>query len=361
MNKVFNSYIIINYLKVILNMTLVFFCVGILLNLFQEIEFFKDLDTGIGKPLILTLMFVPNLVIKLLPFVIFLSTMWYLATINNNKELISLKVFGFSNSKIIFLLSVVSFLLGIFFLIFINPITSSMMKFYEQEKSKFSRDVDHLLSINKNGVWIKEKSKDNLNLVYAKEMKGNYLFDITIYKFNTSNKDLIRMEAKSADISDSKWILKNVKIFNSTDPSLIIEKTNFSYPSFYNLSKINSAYKNLDTISFLNLVNNYSGFLDSGYSKNLLNKHLNWYISIPIFLVLMVMLASIFGLTTREKTNNTYYIFISIITCVLVYYFKDLSIALGQTNKISIILSVWMPIIAVALFCSIGLIRLNEK
>jgi len=62
----------------------------------------------------------------------------------------------------------------------------------------------------------------------------------------------------------------------------------------------------------------------------------------------------------RNK-QNFYYVLISILTCVAIYYFKDLSIALGQTEKISLILSVWMPVIIIGLFCSIGVIQINEK
>ena len=45
----------------------------------------------------------------------------------------------------------------------------------------------------------------------------------------------------------------------------------------------------------------------------------------------------------------------------MIYYFKDLSFALGQTEKISLGLSVWMPVIALGLFCTIGVIQINEK
>ena len=97
MNKVIYGYIVKNYLKIVFNMTLVFFGVVILLNLFQEIEFFKDLDVGFQLPLTLTIMLAPNIVIKIFPFIIFFSAMWYLVSINNNKELLTLKVFGISN------------------------------------------------------------------------------------------------------------------------------------------------------------------------------------------------------------------------------------------------------------------------
>ena len=46
MNKILNKYIINNFLKITFNAVLVFFSLGILIALFQEIEFFKDLDIG---------------------------------------------------------------------------------------------------------------------------------------------------------------------------------------------------------------------------------------------------------------------------------------------------------------------------
>ena len=360
MNKVIYNYIIKNYLKIVLNMTLVFFGVVILLNLFQEIEFFKDLDVGIQLPLTLTIMLAPNIVIKIFPFIIFFSAMWYLVSINNNKELLTLKVFGISNLKMISILSIVTFLIGIIILLTINPFTSSMIKYYEQTKSAYSKDTDHLVSINKNGVWIKEKSDEKLKLMYAKNLEKNNLNKLSIYVFDTSNKDLKRIEVDKADITSNNWVLNNVKVYNN-DNNLPETKEVMTFNSMFNLSKIKSAYKNLDTISFVRLLKDQEKLLDDGYSKLVIQEKINSHFSLPIFLVLMVFLASIFGLETRNKVNNTYYIFISIITCVLIYYFKDLSIALGQTNKISIILSVWMPLIAVTLFCSIGLLRLYEK
>ena len=95
--------------------------------------------------------------------------------------------------------------------------------------------------------------------------------------------------------------------------------------------------------------------------KKKLNEKINKFTSLPIFLFLMVVLAAIFTIGSLKNKQNFYYVLISILTCVAVYYFKDLSIALGQTEKISLILSVWIPIIVITLFCSIGVIQINEK
>ena len=42
-------------------------------------------------------------------------------------------------------------------------------------------------------------------------------------------------------------------------------------------------------------------------------------------------------------------------------FFKDLSLALGQTNRISLSLAAWVPVFAVGLFSSIGILQINEK
>ena len=70
--------------------------------------------------------------------------MWFMMKIRNNKDLLTLKVFGFSNIKIILILGLASFVLGWFILFFANPLTASMSKYYEKTKSKYSRDIDHL-------------------------------------------------------------------------------------------------------------------------------------------------------------------------------------------------------------------------
>lgn len=361
MNKILNRYLIINYLKVLFNVILIFICLGIILNLFEELEFFKNLDVGMSMPFFLTILFIPNLLIKLLPFIIFITTMWYLISINTNKEVLTFKIFGFSNIKIVLILAISSFIFGLLVLVTINPITSSMVRYYEKTKSDYSKDIDHLASINKNGVWIKERKNETLRIVNAQKLDGDFLHQITIYFLDKNNQITKRIEAEKADITSNYWLLEDIIIYNMDVDINKVTQDKYKLYSNYNIKKINSLYRNLDTISFLDLITRYEAIIKKGYSKQLLDEKLNQFISMPIFLFLMVILASIFSIKTSSRTHNFYYVFISIITCVVIYYFKDLSLALGQTNRISLTLSVWMPIIAISIFCSIGIIHINEK
>ena len=75
----------------------------------------------------------------------------------------------------------------------------------------------------------------------------------------------------------------------------------------------------------------------------------------------MTALASIIVMGTLKKSNNVRFIFIGIISCVLIYYLKDLSVALGQTNRIPLTLSTWVPVIVIGIFSTIGILQINEK
>ena len=360
MNNIINKYLLMSYLKIFINTILIFFSLGILINLFEEIEFFKNYDLSIILPLLLSLSVVPSLIFDLLPFIIFLSAVFYFIKIRKNKNLLSFKIFGYSNLKLIIILSTFSMFLGILFLILVNPITSSLIKSYEITKAKYSRDVDHLVSINKNGLWIKEYNKNNFLIIHGEILKDKNLLGVSIYEFDLQNKMLSRINADSADISKNPWILKNVTINNFKDKDFsMVDNLEFNSKKIY--SDISTLYKNLNTLSFLELIKNYNLLLEKGYSKKTLNEQIHKFISMPINLFLMIVLASIFTIGTLNNKANYFYLIISVLICIIIYYFKDLSSALGQTGKISITLSIWMPVIIVSLFCSIGIIQINEK
>ena len=50
-------------------------------------------------------------------------------------------------------------------LTFLNPVTSSMAKYYEKTKSNYAKDIDHLVTFNKNGLWIKENLENGTRII----------------------------------------------------------------------------------------------------------------------------------------------------------------------------------------------------
>ncbi len=357
-----NYYLIFGYSKSLFNAILIILCLGVILNLFEEIEFFKNIDSSLFLPIILTLSYIPNLIfIDLMPFVIFLSAIWFFISLRQSNDLLTLKIFGYSNFKIISIISALAFVWGVFILLVINPITSNMVKYYEKTKSNYSKDTDHLVTINRNGVWIREYSNNDLIVINAKRLDQNYLVDVSI---NVISENYIkkRIESNKADVSNNIWKMENPKVFNfNSQGNIQLEKyENLDFRSFYNLEKLNSLYKNLDTISFLDILINKEKLALRGYDKSIISERINSFFALPFFLILMIVLAAIFTLNNRSP-NNINLLLIAVLSCAIIYYMKDLSVALSKSDRLSPEMSVWIPIIIIALINSIGLLQINEK
>ena len=131
--------------------------------------------------------------------------------------------------------------------------------------------------------------------------------------------------------------------------------------SIYDYEKINSLFKNFDTMSFIDLIFNYKSLINNGYNKVFLDQSLHTLLSLPFFLMVMTGLASVLTMNALKKSNNFKFIIVGLISTVLIFYFKDLSIALGQTDRIPLILSMWAPFLSLSLFIFIGVLQIKEK
>ena len=237
-----NKYLAKELIKIIFNISLVFFCLGIIMNLFEEINFFKDIDVGIYLPITLSLLYVPSLFYNMFPFIIFLSGIWFFLKIKKTDEVTAINIFGMSNFSIILIPSILSIILGIFFITSINPITSLLVKKYETIKGGYERDKDYLAAITENGIWIKEKKLEINNIIRAASLKNEDLINVSIYEFDKNNNFVRRIEAKSANISSTKWSLKYVSIVSDDGKILAKNILQRIYCKKYICKRFNNEY-----------------------------------------------------------------------------------------------------------------------
>jgi len=331
------------------------------MNLFEEINFFKDINVGIYIPVLLTSLKAPTLINDMLPFIILISGIWFFLKFKKSDEITAMKISGLSNLSVILVPSFISILLGIIFVTAISPLTTISLKKYEMLKGKYDRDKDYLAAITKNGIWIKEKSHNKNNIIRGANLEGVKLMNLTIYEFDKNNDFVKRIEAEYANIASQDWKLKNVNILDENGNKLSENLEEIMYRSIYDINKIKSLYSNLDTIPFWNIKNEMKLLEERGYSTKQIETKLHRSLAFPFFLLSMIFLSGVFTLGMNFKENKLTYIFITIITCVLVYFFNDFSAALGKTEKLSVEIAVWMPILIIFIFSAAGMIYANQK
>lgn len=359
--NILKQYFFIEFSKNIFNVTLVFLALGIIFNIFEEINFFKDHAVGIVLPVLLTLLKVPALIYKILPFIFLFSSIMLFFNFLQSEEMIILKIAGISNFKIILFPALISLFFGIIIVSGINPILSKLTHKYLDIKNQFTKENDYLAALTENGIWIKDKIDGNTNIIRAKKLSDNNLIEVTVYRFDENNQSQSRIESPKANISENKWILFDAIIYYRDSNNVSTNFTKYDFKSNFEINSIKNIFSNLDAVSFWELNKLKKNYKYLGYSTKEVEGEFQKSLSFPLFLMSMTLLAGAVVMNVKYRGNYMTYILISIILSVLIFYLNDFSRAMGETEQISLVMSVWTPVSLVLILSSIGMIHVNEK
>ena len=97
------------------------------------------------------------------------------------------------------------------------------------------------------------------------------------------------------------------------------------------------------------------------YSITEVDLQIQKVISYPIYLVLMTILSTIIMFNTKKFASNTLKISIGFFFSVIIYYINNFFIVMGKTEKMSILISIWTPLLILLIINLIISYKLNEK
>ena len=359
MFKTYEKYIIKNFVNKILSVSLIFFCLVVILSILEEISFFKSLDVSFHFPYFLTLLNAPITLFEIFPFIFLISTQFLFYDLFKKEELNLLKSHGLSNFKIIKILFISSFIIGIFTIFFYYNAASKLKFFYTDIKNNFSNDNKYLAVVTDSGLWLKDEINENILIVKASNIKEEYLIDVVINKFDENFILQSTIESKKININSKKWIIKDPKItteniLTKNIEDLIIE-TNFDK------NKINSLFSNISTLNLLELFDLKNDFEKLGYSSDEIIIHLMKLFSTPILYSVLTILSAIIMFNMKRDKSLFFHVILGILMSVIIYYVNFMFSSLGNNGKIPIIASIFLPILFISIFAIIGLIRINEK
>ena len=357
--KTYQKYIIKQFSYTILQMSLIFFSLVFILNIFEEINYLKDSNVGFYYPLLLTFLNSPSVFFQIFPFIFLVATQFFFIKISDKKELPIYKNFGLSNLKILTNIVSFSFILGIFIVIIFYNFSSKFKFIYLDLKNNFSNDNKYLSVVTENGLWIKDEINDSINIINAEKLIGNTLINVSISQFD-KNFDLTKtIRSDKVNISDFLWKLDNPTIAENQTRS---EQTEFlTCETHFDIKKIKSLFSNLSSLTLFELNELKKDYAELGYSTTEISLHFQKIVSFPIYLTVMTLFASIIMLNIKHNKPKVFNLLLGIMLSVIVYYVNFFSGTLAQNDKIPITLSVWLPLIVLSIISTIGIVRINEK
>ena len=347
------------FLKKIFLVFFVFLCLVFVLNLFDEVSFFKDISSNIFLPLIATSLNSPSIIYLIFPFIFLIAAQLFFIDLIEKNELDLFKINGYTNIKIVSFVALISFVLGIFIVLIFYNFSSKLKFIYLDIKNSYSLDDKYLAVINQNGLWIKDVINNETYIINATKIEEETIKNVTISIYNKDFDILKIISSNTVDISRNDWIIKKPTIFVENNSSKseqdIILNTNF------NIFKINNLFKNLSALNFYQLYELKKDYLNINYSFQEIDIHIKKLFSFPIYLTIMSVLSSILMLNIKRNNSQIIYLLIGIFSSVTIYYINVLSQTLGTNGAIPLDLSIWMPIIILSIIIMIGLVRINEK
>jgi len=357
--KTYQKYLIKTYLYLLLQISLIFFSLVLILNVFEEINYFKDTNVNFLYPIMLTFLNSPSVLYSIFPFIFLITTKFFFIKISEKKELDICKRYGLTNFQILRIISFTSFLVGVFIIIFFYSFSSKLKNIHLEIKNKYSGDNKYLAAVTENGLWIKDEINDVINLINADKISDNFLINISITQFDKNYQLIQSINAKKADITKKNWLIEKASIskgfFSQEDIKDIV------FESHFDLKKINSMFSNLSSLTLLKLNKLKKDYKNLGYSTLEVDTHIEKIFSYPIYLAVMTIFAGIIMLNIKFNKPRIFHIILGILLSVVIYYINYFSNILGENGKISTTLSVWMPLLVIILISSIGLVRINEK
>lgn len=294
-----------------------------------------------------------SLIFDTLAIIIFLSCIVTFIKLEKASEYTVMKSSGVKPASLIIAPTILFFIIGIFFITTMNPLTSIMYDKYEKLENQYIKRIDKFATISSNGLWLKQDNEIRKvsNILNAKtiEDEAKIINDFMILEYNEIGSFTGRLDGSKASLQDGYWLMTDViETPRYSDP---IFHKEFKYHTSIVHNDISNSLLSPENISLWQL-NNFINLIEKlGYSA--IDHKLQLYnlLILPILICSLVLLS--YSITSNMKHNDkTINIIIYSIGIIFIFYFfSNLLNALALASHVSpLIAKITLPSALMLLF-----------
>ena len=340
MNKL-NLYLFNLSTKYILINLAIFTIFIMFLNVIDLARILSETDKGVINFIYLSILKFPSILNEILPFVTIIGISFLFRNLINNNEFISMRNIGYSIFDIFIPIGLSVFLIGLIFLLFLNPISVNFENKFDELTNKNDQSL-YSIKISENEMWIKNQidknysSFINIKNIDLKDMNAKKIKILLI-----KEKLNILIQSEEGKFSNNSFLLKNVKYYDLNNQNYqYLEKFNLNI-NFNKENIINSIadyksipfYKYISHTKTLKKFNLYSPEIGLYYLSEILK---------PIFIVMLSFV--VLGFSGKYKRNENFFkiLFISISLGFLIFFLKEIINKMTITLSINFIISYFL-------------------
>ena len=325
-----NKYLFVNFL--IISIFIIF------INLLELSRVISENDKSIFTFIYLSFLKYPSILNEIVPFVTILGLAFLIRNLISNNEFVSMRNLGFSILDIFKPILIAVFIMGLFFLFIINPLSVFMETKYDTQLDKKDNSL-YSIKITNNEMWIKNKiDQQNSSFINIKNINLRDMYASNIKILLTKNDSTKFIMAKEGEFNDNIFLLNNVKYYdfkkeeykNLNNYSLIINFNKENIVNSISKYKLVPYYNYINHSKTLSKFNLYSSEIGLYYLSEILK---------PIFTVVLAFV--ILGFTSKFQRNENFFkvLFVSISIGLFIFLLKEIITKLTISLSLNFLLS----------------------
>jgi lipopolysaccharide export system permease protein len=291
----------------------------------------------------------PDLGLKLLPFAVLLGGVFSFVRLSRSQELLAIRAAGVSAWNLLAPPVTAAIVLGVFTVVAFTPFSSRMLQQYSALEATYIRGQASQLAISNNGLWLRQGNKSGQSVIHSLRVanQGVRLEDVNVFFYGASDKFLGRIDAESADLRPGEWQLHNAWVSDAVGHP--VKRAVYNLPTTLTSSRIQESFASPDTLSFWTLPGFIATARQAGFSAIRYQLYFDTLLVLPALFAAMVFMAASFSLRLARLGGLGRVIVLSALAGFGVYFFGDVTQALGETGILPVVLAAAAPATAAIL------------
>lgn len=288
---------------------------------------------------------IPQLMERVLPFTVLISTMSCYLNLSRRLELVVARSAGLSVWQIIAPAVIATFAIGIIATTLYNPVSATL-----QEQSK-KLEVDAFgmrkaVQRRSGGTfWLNQRSVDGHSIINARTSteQGLKLGGVTIFTFNSDGQFNNRIEANTATLEVGHWRLEQARVIAHgvapKEQDTVLLKTNLTR------EQVRESFATPESVPFWELPSYIKIAENAGLGASQYRLQYQKLITQPVLLVAMVLLASAVSLRFFRFGGVQKMVLGGVGAGFLVYVLSKVTEDLSKVGLLNAVAAAWFPVV----------------
>ena len=317
-------------------------------TLIQAIELARRVSTKLQdgdsfNVVTMSMLNIPAVIELTLPIAMIAGSMFCFETMNRSNEFVVCRGFGRSIWSILSPSLVAAGLVGVLFVIFVNPIGSLTSREYEGKMNEVFGNKQQKLSVSTDGIWLRDTHAEGQFIIHGDmlDVSVAQIINPIVYRFDAEGGLQQRIRANNMELTDGGWVISNATIWQNDGSRR--DEGSIMLPTGLDALDLGLSSEPPNTIAFFSL----PGFIEllerAGLPTIEHRMHFHKLLSLPFLLIGIAMLGAKATLTNMTRGRRVMLFTRGTIIAVSIFLFTHFMQVLGTTLRLPTLVAAWAP------------------